>query len=46
MAHVVVPSGIFSTVFLFLVDVEKSRVECEEFVAAEVGHDAFCMNTI
>ncbi|KAF8501561.1 autophagy-related protein 22-like protein [Russula emetica] len=38
--------GTLSTVFLFLVDVEKSRVECEEFVAAEVGHDAFCMNTM
>ncbi|KAN0120753.1 Autophagy-related protein 22-like protein, partial [Russula decolorans] len=38
--------GTFSTVFLFLVDVEKSRVECEEFVAAEVGHDAFCMSTM
>jgi hypothetical protein len=46
MAHNVVPSGTLSTVFLFLVDVEKSRVECEEFVAAEVGHDAFCMSTM
>ncbi|KAH9995708.1 hypothetical protein BJV77DRAFT_989669, partial [Russula vinacea] len=29
----------FSTVFIFMVDVEKSQVECEEFVAAEIGHD-------
>lgn len=46
MAHIVEHSGTLSTVFLFLVDVEKSRIECEEFVAAEVGHDAFCMSTM
>jgi len=33
--------GTFSTVFLFMLDVEKSRIECEEFVAAEVRHDVF-----
>lgn len=33
--------GAFSTIFLFLVDMEKSRVECEEFVAAEAEHQAF-----
>ena len=38
-------SGTLSTVFLFMVDVEKSRVECEEFVAAEVSRDAFSMRT-
>ena len=29
-----------------MVDVEKSRVECEEFVAAEVDHDVFSMSTM
>jgi len=38
--------GTLSTVFLFMVDVEKSRVECEEFIAAEVGHDVFSMSTM
>ena len=33
--------GAFSTIFLFMVDMEKSRVECEEFVAAEAEHQAF-----
>ncbi len=46
MAHIVVRSGTLSTVFLLLVDVGKSRVECEEFVKAEVRHDAFTMSTI
>ncbi|KAF8485995.1 MFS general substrate transporter, partial [Russula ochroleuca] len=36
--------GTLSTIFLFMLDVEKSRVECEEFVAAEVGHDVFSMS--
>jgi MFS-type transporter involved in bile tolerance (Atg22 family) len=36
----------FSTVFVFMVDVKKSRVECEEFVAAEIGHDLFGMSTM
>jgi hypothetical protein len=34
-------SGTFSTVFLYLVDVEKSRMECEEFMAAEMSRKAF-----
>lgn len=34
-------SGALSTVFLYLVDVEKSRKECEEFVLAEAKRDAF-----
>jgi hypothetical protein len=28
-----------------MVDVKKSRVECEEFVAAEIGHDVFGMSS-
>ncbi|KAH9988977.1 autophagy-related protein 22-like protein [Russula vinacea] len=35
----------FSTVFIYMVDVKKSRVECEEFVAAEIGHDVFGMSS-
>ena len=34
-------SGTFSTVFLYLVDVNKSRVECEEFIVAEMKRKAF-----
>ncbi|KAI0950796.1 hypothetical protein AcW1_008006 [Taiwanofungus camphoratus] len=33
--------GTVSTVFLYLVDVRKSREECETFVAAELDHKAF-----
>ncbi|CAK5268199.1 unnamed protein product [Mycena citricolor] len=33
--------GTFSTVFLWLVDVDKSRVECEAFVRAEESGKAF-----
>ncbi|KAH9003152.1 MFS general substrate transporter [Lactarius hatsudake] len=33
--------GLFSTIFLFMVDVKKSRIECEEFVEAEATRDAF-----
>jgi hypothetical protein len=29
-----------------MVDVEKSRVECEEFVAAEIEHEVFGMSTM
>ena len=42
----VVLSAAFSTVFIFMVDVEKSQVECEEFVAAEIGHDVFSVSTM
>ena len=45
-AHTEAFSGTVSTVFLFMVDVDKSRVECEEFVAAEVRHDAFSISSI
>ena len=45
-AYTEVLSGTLSTVFLFMVDVDKSRVECEEFVAAEVRHDVFSMSTM
>ncbi|KIK95280.1 hypothetical protein PAXRUDRAFT_141029 [Paxillus rubicundulus Ve08.2h10] len=33
--------GTISTIFLYLVDVKKSRVECEEFVEAEANREAF-----
>ncbi|KIM84203.1 hypothetical protein PILCRDRAFT_6481 [Piloderma croceum F 1598] len=33
--------GTFSTVFLYLVDVKKSRTECEEFIVAEMRRKAF-----
>ncbi|KAH9998864.1 vacuole effluxer Atg22 like-domain-containing protein [Russula compacta] len=33
--------GAFSTVFLWMVNMEKSRIECEEFVAAEGTHAVF-----
>ena len=35
------PSGSLSTVFLYFVDVDKSRKECEEFIAAEAKREAF-----
>ncbi|KAF8271174.1 autophagy-related protein 22-like protein [Lactarius quietus] len=38
--------GLFSTVFLFMVDVKKSRIECEEFVAAEASRDAFTASSM
>jgi hypothetical protein len=34
-------SGVFSTVFLLFVDMDKSRAECDAFVAAEAKHEAF-----
>ena len=39
-------SATFGTVFIFMVDVKKSQVECEEFVAAEIGHEVFGMSTM
>ncbi|CAA7266871.1 unnamed protein product [Cyclocybe aegerita] len=33
--------GVISTIFLWRVDVKKSRVECKEFIAAEAEHEAF-----
>jgi len=30
-----------STIFLFVLDVEKSRIECEVFVAAEARRGVF-----
>ncbi|KAI9463268.1 MFS general substrate transporter [Lactarius psammicola] len=38
--------GLFSTIFLFMVDVKKSRIECEEFVAAEATRNAFATSTM
>ena len=34
-------SGTLSTVFLYFVDVGKSRMECEEFLEAELKRKAF-----
>ena len=34
-------SGVFSTIFLWMVDVEESRKECEQFVKAESARKAF-----
>jgi hypothetical protein len=33
--------GVLSTGFLWMVDVDKSRVECDEFVLAESARKAF-----
>ena len=30
-----------STIFLYFVDVDKSRKECEEFIVAEAKREAF-----
>lgn len=34
-------SGVLSTILLYMVDVKKSRQECEAFVAAEASRAAF-----
>ena len=34
-------SGVLSTILLYMVDVKKSRQECEAFVAAEANRAAF-----
>ncbi|KAF9526404.1 MFS general substrate transporter [Crepidotus variabilis] len=33
--------GVFSTLFLWMVDMKKSRIECEEFIAAEEKRNVF-----
>ncbi|KAF8917270.1 autophagy-related protein 22-like protein [Mucidula mucida] len=33
--------GVFSTIFLWMLDVDKSHVECEEFIRAEAERKAF-----
>jgi len=33
--------GAFSTIFLYLVDMKKSRIECEEFIEAEMRRNVF-----
>ncbi|KAL0577641.1 hypothetical protein V5O48_004330 [Marasmius crinis-equi] len=33
--------GVFSTLFLYMVNVEKSHIECEEFIRAEADRKAF-----
>lgn len=38
--------GVFSTFFLWMVDVEKSRVECEEFILAEGDRKAFMKDDV
>lgn len=35
------PSGVVSTIFLWMVDIDKSRVECAQFVLAEAQRKAF-----
>ncbi|KAJ7168533.1 MFS general substrate transporter [Mycena filopes] len=35
--------GVFSTLFLYLVDVDKSRIECEAFIRAEEAREAFAL---
>ncbi|KAG7089392.1 hypothetical protein E1B28_011080 [Marasmius oreades] len=37
--------GVFSTMFLYMVNVEKSRVECEDFIRAEANRKAFRTGT-
>ena len=39
--HFLYNSGTLSTLFLYFVDVGKSRVECEAFVVAEAKRKAF-----
>ena len=34
-------SGMLSTILLYMVDVEKSRKECQEFIAAEAKRELF-----
>lgn len=38
--------GVVSTVFLWIVDVDKSQVECREFILAEEKGKAFEANTL
>ncbi|KIY62022.1 hypothetical protein CYLTODRAFT_459347 [Cylindrobasidium torrendii FP15055 ss-10] len=38
--------GVLSTGFLWMVDVDKSRIECAEFIKAEAERDAFDTATI
>lgn len=33
--------GTFSTIFLYMVNVKKSRIECEQFIEAEMKRQAF-----
>ena len=37
--------GCFSSIFLFLVDMDKSRKECEAFITAEARRDAFAADS-
>ena len=37
--------GALSKVFLYFVDVEKSRKECEAFITAEARRDAFAADS-
>jgi hypothetical protein len=39
-------SDVVSTIFLWMVDVEKSRIECEEFILAEKKREAFETNDL
>lgn len=37
--------GCFSAIFLFFVDMDKSRKECDAFVNAEARRDAFAADS-
>lgn len=39
-------SGVASTVFLWMIDVDKSRTECDEFVLAEGKRKAFNVSAL
>jgi hypothetical protein len=39
-------SGVVSVLFLWLVDMDKSRIECDEFVLAETKREAFVLDGI
>ena len=38
--------GCFSAIFLLLVDMDKSRKECDAFVNAEARHNAFAADSV
>lgn len=39
-----ISSGVLSTVFLWMVDIDQSRKECAEFIAAEGSRNAFTLS--
>ena len=42
--EIILPSGVSSTIFLWMLDVDKSRKECEEFIVAESSRNAFILS--